>query len=613
MEYEFSKIIESDKIRSLIKSFYELTGITCLIQYNGRLLNMLSLDNDTISLRFDNYDRDIVNQIKRGSICGIYKSKSGLLYMGIPLYVKNKVEVIIFTTPVFYKKPDIECLKVETSTLKYRRYEVSDILKSVPVYSSEYIQKIVDLLCNMFSVIQVLFNDNINWLNKNIELQKREKDFKDKYESIRKKAYYDELTNLPNWNYLKDEIQKKIDRDYYNRFVLFHIDLNNFKNINDIFGYKYGDKLLKKIGNAIKKIYENKGIVSRKHGNEFMILKPYTNLKNLNIDAKELMDTISGIWKLGENEVLISVSMGVSVYPDDGTNIVEIMRNADIALNKAKSSGKNSYKFFDKSMYDDILRKSEMEKEIRKALKYNEFILYYQPQVDIETNEMVSFEALIRWNSSKFGWVMPGEFISLAEETGLIVSIGEWVFKEACIQSTIWKKKGYKFDFISVNVSTVQLKESGFIDMVKRILLETNVDPKTIEVEITESVVIESLKKNCKIINELKKMGIRVALDDFGSGYSSLNYLKSIPINTIKIDKTFIDGICKYDYENIITGEIINLAHRMNLDVIAEGVEEEDQVNFLRTKSCNKIQGYYFGKPMPSENIDNMLRNKINI
>jgi EAL domain-containing protein (putative c-di-GMP-specific phosphodiesterase class I) len=225
----------------------------------------------------------------------------------------------------------------------------------------------------------------------------------------------------------------------------------------------------------------------------------------------------------------------------------------------------------------------------------------------------VSFEALIRWNSSKFGWVMPGEFISLAEETGLIVSIGEWVFKEACIQSTIWKKKGYKFDFISVNVSTVQLKESGFIDMVKRILLETNVDPKTIEVEITESVAIESLKKNCKIINELKKMGIRVALDDFGSGYSSLNYLKSIPINTIKIDKTFIDGICKYDYENIITGEIINLAHRMNLDVIAEGVEEEDQVNFLRTKSCNKIQGYYFGKPMPSENIDNMLRNKINI
>ncbi|WP_406542683.1 putative bifunctional diguanylate cyclase/phosphodiesterase [Clostridium ljungdahlii] len=262
-------------------------------------------------------------------------------------------------------------------------------------------------------------------------------------------------------------------------------------------------------------------------------------------------------------------------------------------------------------MYNEILKKVEMEKELRKAIKNNEFILYYQPQVDMENTKVVGFEALIRWNSPKLGWVMPLEFINLAEETGLIIPIGEWVLKTACSQNKMWKDNGYSYDFISINVLPIQLKDDNFVYTVKKVLEETELKPEYLEIEITESVMMESLESNLKVINELKNMGVKVALDDFGSGYSSLNYLKSIPINTLKIDKTFIDGICSDYYEDIITEEIIKLAHRMKLEVVAEGVEEENQIKSLKGKNCNKIQGYYFGKPMPSEDIKDFLKKQL--
>ena len=353
------------------------------------------------------------------------------------------------------------------------------------------------------------------------------------------------------------------------------------------------------------------GMVSRTGGDGFLLLKREINgrieLENL---AQHIIDDISGLWVFSGNEVLVSVNIGITVFPKDGRKVAKLLRNVDVALNRAKLTSKNSYVIFEKYMYDEILEKTELERELRKALKNNEFILYYQPQVDIKTRDIVGFEALIRWDSPKLGWVMPQKFISLAEETGLIVPIGDWVLKTACMQNKLWKNKGYSYDFISVNVSTVQLKDNNFIDTVRDTLKETGLKPECLEVEITESVMMESFDWSLQVITELKDMGIKVALDDFGSGYSSLNYLKSIPINTLKIDKTFIDGICKGSYENIITGEIIELAHKMELEVVAEGVEMEEQISYLKEKNCNKIQGYYFGKPMPSECINMLLEEK---
>lgn len=611
MKLGFSKVINLSELKALIRSFYKLTGIMCLIRYNGKNLSVFSNKNLLANFRFSNYDKNIIDQIRNHNKYGLFKSKSGLMYVGIPVYIEDELECLIFTTPIFYKTPDMKYLNDEIIISKLEKEKALNCIHNIPFFEDEKIRDMIKFLYNMVNIIkEITHSDTGNYDKVYGKLHKNTEKFMEEYNSVKRKAYYDELTNLPNWNYLKERIEKYILLNPGNKFALFHIDLDNFKNINDIFGYKYGDRLLKKIGSIIKEIYNKNAVVARKYGNEFLVFKLKADLEDLDREVQELLNILSGLWNLDGTEVLTSVSIGISIYPDGSDNAMDLIRSADIALNKAKLSGKNSYRVFEKSMYDEILKKSEMEKEIRKAIKNREFLLYYQPQVDVTTNKIVSFEALIRWNSSKLGWVRPDQFIGLAEETGLIVTIGEWVFREACIQNVLWKSKGYDFDFISVNVSTVQLKNSNFIDMVEKTLEETGVDPDSIEIEITESVAMESLEENIRVINRLKSMNIRIALDDFGSGYSSLNYLKSIPINTIKIDKTFIDGICEDSYESIITEQIINLAHRMKLDVIAEGVEFEDQFILLKLKKCNKIQGYYFGKPMPAKDIESILSDK---
>ena len=422
-------------------------------------------------------------------------------------------------------------------------------------------------------------------------------------------AYCDLITNLPNWNFFTRKLIHHIENSS-EKFSVFKVDLDNFKNVNDTYGHEYGDRLLRNMGESLQRDLGKDFVVARTSGDEFLVLQPKINDKvEATNTAKKILDTLYGLWEIDEKEFFASVSVGVTIYPDDGGDVTRILRNADIAVNKAKGLGKNSYKFFEVSMHDEIIRKTELEKQLRKAIKNNEFILYYQPQVHLETRKIVSFEALIRWKNKELGWVSPGEFIGLAEETGLIVPIGEWVLRTACLQSKEWKSKGYVYDFISVNVSAIQLQNSDFVNMVKNVLNETGTKPQNLEIEITESVMMESLELNLSALNELRSMGIRVALDDFGTGYSSLNYLKSLPINTLKIDKTFVDGLCKNSYEEIITEQIIKLAHKMDLEVVAEGVELEEQLRSLEGKHCNKIQGYYFAKPLPSDDIGYLFQN----
>ncbi len=576
-------IINMNELENLMESFFSITGISCLVKYtNGDMFNVPFKSHLYPNPEFVTYEEHILSRINGRNKIGVYKHKNGLIYIGIPIIVNKKHIATIFLNPIFFKE---DCNKSDYVG-KLSKFEL--INNKYSIVSKKNIKKIINFFYNEFMVLTKL-------------------EFK--YKKVEKIAYYDRLTELYNFNYFMKKIEKQIKMYSQSSFSIFQIELNNFKSINDIFGYEYGDKLLKRIGNTLKKL--DIGIVSRMGGDGFLLLKQKIDggieLKDL---AQHIVDTISGLWSFDGNEVLVSVNIGITIFPRDGGEAAKLIRNVDIALNRAKLIGKNTYILFEKYMYDEILRKTELERGLRKAIKDNEFILYYQPQVDMRTRRVVGFEALIRWNSSKFGWIMPMEFISLAEETGLIVPIGEWVLKTACRQNKLWKNRGYSYDFISINVSTIQLKNDNFINTVRNVLEETGLKPEYLEIEITESVMMESFDWSLRVITELKNMGVRVALDDFGSGYSSLNYLKSIPINTLKIDKTFIDGICKGAYENIITGEIIKLAHKMKLEVVAEGVEMEEQIRYLEEENCNKIQGYYFGKPMPPECINMFLEKR---
>ncbi|WMJ79438.1 EAL domain-containing protein [Clostridium sp. MB40-C1] len=420
-------------------------------------------------------------------------------------------------------------------------------------------------------------------------------------------AYYDGLTGLPNRRFFKEKLKEILKEN--NKGIVLFLDLDNFKNINDTLGHDVGDELLKVIASKLKEVLGQNDILSRFGGDEFLILQPNIDKREKAIKSvNKILDIFKDLWQVREHKIYITASIGITQYPDDGSDLNIILRNVDTAAYDAKSSGKNRYEFFEKSMYDEMLRKTKIEKALREAIDNNELELYYQPQVEVKTGKIVSLEALIRWKHPEMGLVSPMEFIPIAEETGFIVDIGEWVLRTACKQNKEWKDKGYKYDTVAVNVSSIQLRQRGFVDLVKNILEETKLEPQFLELEITESVLMESLQKSIKILDELRKIGVKTALDDFGTGYSSLNYLMKIPIDTVKIDKTFIDNICvNYTQKSVIEG-IILIAHEMKLDVVAEGVEVEDQLKILANKKCDKIQGYFFSKPYEATNVEKNLK-----
>ncbi|MCY6353745.1 sensor domain-containing protein [Clostridium sp. ZS2-4] len=426
-------------------------------------------------------------------------------------------------------------------------------------------------------------------------------------------AYYDSLTGLPNRRCFEKILKKALEfsrnSNKASKGIVLFLDLDNFKNINDTLGHDIGDKLLEIIANRLKEVIRKEDTISRFGGDEFLILQPDINTYEEAVEsANKIIDIFKDLWILGEHKLYITPSIGITVYPDDGEDVNIILRNVDTAAYDAKFSGKNRYTFFKKSMFDQVLRKTEIEKALREAVKNDEFELYYQPQIEVSTGRIVSLEALIRWTNPELGFISPMEFIPIAEETGLIVDIGEWVIRTACKQNKEWKNKDYFYDTIAVNVSSLQLRQRGFVDLVKNILTETGLKPEFLELEITESVLMESLEKSIEILNELRKIGVKTALDDFGTGYSSLNYLINIPIDTLKIDKTFIDDVCtNYSQKSIIEGIII-IAHEMALDVVAEGVEIQEQLKILADKKCDKIQGYFFSKPYEANEIEKILQ-----
>ncbi|MBK5241074.1 EAL domain-containing protein [Clostridium sp.] len=434
-------------------------------------------------------------------------------------------------------------------------------------------------------------------------------DRKNAEEKIKFMAYYDDLTKLPNRTFFMDKLkeQLKTAKLQNSKGAVFFIDLDNFKNINDTMGHDYGDKLLVFLAKKMEILINEKDTICRLGGDEFILLHPCNEKDEVESYAKALLALFNRSFEIDNKQMYITASIGVALYPKDGNDTSTILKNADSAMYKAKELGKNQFARFDEEMYLKLERKTCIDRILRNAIENNELSIHYQPQFDTKTNEIFGFEALLRLNSVELGFVSPVEFIPIAEESGYIMQMDRWVLNEACRKSVEWLHAGYKFKSISINVSTVDMHQIDFLETVKGVFENTGINPNIVELEITETVLMESLEANVKILKELMNMGVRVALDDFGTGYSSLNYLMKIPISTLKIDKSFIDDITSNIQNKSLIENIIRMAHGMDLKVVAEGVETEHQLSILKENECDYIQGYYYSKPLSVMDAEKLL------
>lgn len=443
---------------------------------------------------------------------------------------------------------------------------------------------------------------------------------KKQYEELR--AYKDQLKYLADHDHLTGLLNRKqlyenfiLDLHMYpneNKALIF-IDLDNFKYINDTLGHYSGDMLIVNMARRLSGIFKEEWQkVHRFGGDEFVVyINKYSKAEDIKIVAEEIIRCFKEPIDLINSVVNVTVSIGIALYPNNGENINELVKSADIALYRAKAAGKNRYVFFDEYMNEAVVERMLIENNLRNALENDEFSLLYQPQVNIKTNKIAGFEALIRWNNKELGFVSPLKFIKIAEDTRLIIPIGKWILMTACKFIKSFHDKGYKELTIAVNISVIQLLQDNFTDMVKEIINDIGLNPKCLEIEITESVLIESYETICEILAELKAMGIKIALDDFGQGYSSLSYLKQLPITTLKIDKVFIDSIADKNPEASLAESIITIGHKMGLKVLAEGVEAKEQLDYLRRYKCDIIQGYIFSKPLNKEDAVTFFYNTI--
>lgn len=466
-------------------------------------------------------------------------------------------------------------------------------------------------LSRMFNSMMDIISNNYKELSASkAALEVSEQELKKNYAHIEQLAYHDGLTGLYN-RVAFMKYAYKIFHDASvgaSKHAIFFIDLDNFKNINDTLGHDYGDLLLKDVSDRMLSCIASDDILARNGGDEFLILKNrFDTVDDLENFASQLVNVVHHPFILNDETAVVSMSVGIAVFPNNGLTVSELIKNADIAMYNAKNSGKNSYRFFDSYMEDDVNRKNDLADILSHVIDKNEIYLQYQPQVNVESGQVTGYEALMRIESELVGFISPAEFIPIAEETGIINILGEWALIEACNFNQVLIKSGFGPLRVSVNVSTNQLKDDHLIDIIKSIPEKTGMDLKHLEIEITESVLMNSFEHNLKLINQMKELGCSIALDDFGTGYSSFNYLTQIPIDTLKIDKSFIDGICSNEKDRCIADSIINLAHKMDISVVAEGVEDNEQLQILQNQFCDTLQGYLFSKPLNSTDFIELL------
>ena len=419
---------------------------------------------------------------------------------------------------------------------------------------------------------------------------------------LRYLAHYDQLTSLPNRALLRQRLRQRIDGGGSRRFGLMFMDLDRFKHINDSMGHAVGDELLKQAARRLNHVVGEPEAVARFGGDEFTVMATRdTSNEGVEGLAGEILDAFAGPLLVNGHEIAISPSIGIAYYPDHGRNMDELLRHADAAMYEAKARGRNTYRVYSARMAEDASERTRLEAALRKALDRDEIRLVYQPKLSLRSGRITGLEALLRWKSAELGHVPPSRFIPLAEETGLILSLGEWALRQALSQARAWADAGLQEMRIAVNVSAVQLARGGYSELVKMVLDGHGLSPSWLEIELTESALMADPKGAGQTIAELREIGVRVAIDDFGTGYSSLSYLRGLAIDTVKIDKSFVDGIEHNVDDEVLTSTIILMAHSLGLSVVAEGVETERQLTFLRGENCDEIQGYWLARPLDAE------------
>ena len=502
-------------------------------------------------------------------------------------------------------------------------------LRSIlPGFSTIFLLILVNLtfdklvwICFGLSIILINIRQVVIKLQKKsliLQLEALSKELEEKVEERTREIYEiessDDLTGLVNRRRFESVVtamMEECEQDNTEISVIL-IDLDRFKMINDNYGHSFGDLLVKEFAYILKKLVNEKSVVSRQGGDEFAIvtrgLKDNTYPKEL---AEKILKKLISPIRLNNQNIYVTCSIGVSMYPRDGESYEDIIRGADLAMYNSKSIGRNTYSFYEEDMIKSNSKRITLERELHKAIEKSEFILHYQPQIDTVDKKVIGLEALIRWNHPKQGIISPFHFIPIAEETGLIGTIGEWVLETACMKMKKWHDMGFDKVKIGVNISAYQFQQENFVEIVSKVLLKTKLEPRYLDLEITENIPMKNEIDVITKLKKLKRLGIQVSMDDFGTGYSSLSYLRRLPIDTLKIPREFIIEIKPYDDKKNIIEAIIAIAQKLELSIIAEGVENEMQLDFLKSKNCNLIQGFFFSKPLAESDVEEFLNKEL--
>ncbi|WP_077704550.1 bifunctional diguanylate cyclase/phosphodiesterase [Virgibacillus dokdonensis] len=528
-------------------------------------------------------------------------------FKGTILYVKKNGDIIdadAYSTHMFlYSKQELTSLSIHN--LFPQVFEKRQLTKKQVFHELQGVTKEGGLL--FVELLQYDLNDTIGvCFLKDVTEQVTNKN------RIEYLAYYDELTDLPNRYYFEYVLTEAIENNEEQQFiVVYMIDLDYFKEVNDILGYAVGDELIRLCALQLKKFLHVDTFIARMSGDKFVIMQIGMRNKRAVIEfAKKLIQAFKKPITINGYDIYTTVTIGISLFPHHGTTAEDLIKHANSAMYESKNNQRNSYKIFESAISEKFQSTVTLESELRQAFKEDQLELHYQPQVDFKTNEIIGMEALLRWNHPEKGYIAPSEYIGIAEKTGFIIEIGEWVLYQACKQNKKWQDQGYKPITISVNLSAIQFHQKKFLQKVEHILDQTGLSPTYLELEITETMAMTNEKTVLHTLRELQNIGIPVSIDDFGTGYSSLKLLSLFPITKLKIDKIFMDQ--SHEENRMIVKSIIQLCHLLNLKVVAEGVETEEQFAFLKAEQCDQLQGYYFSKALPSEEVEQLLLKKNN-
>lgn len=471
----------------------------------------------------------------------------------------------------------------------------------------------------VFSIFYYLYSRKYeNFVKKlNVQLEKmvlnKTKEIQSQNDELEYVANHDSLTELPNRLLFLDRLKQSIKHTKRNGGTLsvLFLDLDRFKEVNDTYGHDIGDKLLQNVAKRLHTKVREVDTISRFGGDEFTVTIENTDDNQTMVVVNKIISLMEEVFLINEIEIYTTFSIGISKFPDDGETYDVLLRNADTAMYKAKEKGKNRYQFYNLEMTEAIVEKSKLEMEIKKALKNDEFMPYYQPKIDAKTSKIIGMEALVRWEHPALGFITPDKFVPIAEELGLIAAIDSWMMKETICAMSQWKKSGLKTGVLSLNFSMQLLERSNCFEDLERVLAEFEVSPKDIEIEIPETVLMSDPQKVIGILSKFRELGIVISIDDFGTGYSSLSYLKLLPIDKLKIDRSFVDDLPHDEHDVAIVKAIVALAQSLHLELLVEGVETKEQAEFLVELGCQNHQGYYYSKPIPFDEFESFLKQSI--